>query len=139
MGAQCFAGHICFFIYLAPGCGQDPVALRTRIAFGFFHHLGFAFFRSTDNLLSLFLGLAGYLFRMLLRLRFGLLPFLSRREPISDLGLAIVQSCDDRRPDQLHAEPDENDESQTLADQRQVDVHSRYLIGFVFSRRRQQT
>ena len=83
LGAQCFAGHICFFIYLAPGCGQDPVAFRTRIAFGFFHHLGFAFFRSTDNLLSLFLGFAGYLFRMLLRLRFGLLPFLCHSMMVS--------------------------------------------------------
>jgi hypothetical protein len=122
--SQSFARLIDFLVDLAPRSRENTVALSACSRLGFLDDFCLASFCSAYDFLRLSLGFFKSLCGVLFCPRLLTLTFIRRGKAISDPGFAFVQCCNDRRPNKLHAEPDEDRKCNSLPDQRQVDVHN---------------
>ena len=124
LSAQCFAGTVELLLDLGFGGLQQPRALGTRLTLRLFHDFRSTAFSLRNDLLRLLFGLAQLVCRTLLGQLLLVLSALGGSQTIGDALLALLERIDDRRPDELHTEPDEDDERDRLSKKRQINIHA---------------
>src|SRR3990167_821425 len=124
LGAQRVFDTIQFLLDLGQSLGLHTVSFDTGLITGFVDYLSSALLGLLNDFSSLAFGFAQLLTRFLL----GQLQVTSRTassvQTICDLLLALLQSRNDRRPYELHAEQHEDEEGNGLANQGCINVHA---------------
>ena len=123
-GTQGVLDAVQFLFDFRLGLGLQAFAFGTGLVAGFIDDLVSAFLRLFDDFGCLSLGFAQLLARFLM----SQLQITSRAvgsvQAVSDLLLTLLQSRDDRRPHELHAEQHKDEERNGLANQGCINVHA---------------
>src|SRR5690606_30312221 len=123
LAAQLLAGAVGGRLDLRLRRGLLPGGLGQRVVAGLVDDLVGAGMCLLDDLVGLGARLAEDLVAALLRLREFLLAQVGRGEALGDLALPLLDRVHQRRPDELHGEPDEQREADHLHEECVVQVH----------------
>ncbi len=107
-----------------PSLCKQALGLRRCGALGLFHHFVRAFACLVEDMHRLIARLADDLFGTCLRFAQVTLALFGGGKSGCDFARALIHRTEDHRPDELHREPDEDDEYEHLHDQREIDVHN---------------
>ncbi len=133
LGTQGVFDAVQFLFDLGLSLSLHTVSFDTSLITGFVDDLSAALFGLLDDLGGLGLGFTQLLGNFLV----GQFQIASRAvggvQTISDLLLTFTQSCNDRRPYELHAEHHENEERNGLANQGCINVHANTSLFVVSS------
>jgi len=123
LATQLFASLVGFLLDLRLGCSKLPLAFLDASAFAVGNDFVGTSMGLVKNTGSLLASIIDDLVSLRLCFNQFLLALVSSGETFLNLLLTLFERMQNRRPDELHAEPDKHDHGDRLADESHIDIH----------------